>query len=222
MSQYRHEFGVIPFHLDRAIGCWEALDVNPVPWRVNARAGSDSIHSGRRPLPSPSPLYSRTPSPPPTDGPPGTPAQQDSTQDCTEAALSSAVPRSAHHLAPVPLRSIPHQRLDVRVMLEAIDCLRYSHSSSTRSNSTTASPSECPTTNTMSIGTPTALADAPSLHDGTLRTVPRHLIGKAKNRLRTHPRSGKGSKAPFFHTLCAQRLPSREMHEAPSANIPTS
>ena len=179
--------------------------------RVNARAQDQiPIHSGRRPLPSPSPLYSRTPSPPPTDGPPGTPAQQDSTQDCTEAALSSAVPRSApprsgdHALHPTPAPRC-------RVMLEAIDCLRYSH----RLHRLDPTPQQPPPPNVYHhkhvCPSVHQLHSLTHLHSTTTPYPPNrppqthsHLIGKAKNRLRTHPRSGKGStQAPFFHTLCA-------------------
>ena len=186
--------------------------------RVNARAQDQMpIHSGRRPLPSPSPLYSRISCPPPTDGPPRTPAQQDSTQDCTEAALSSAVQRSApprsgdHALHPTP--ALPHQRFYVRVMLESIDGLRYRLGL----HRLDPPPQQSPPPNVYhhkhvypSIH---QLHSLTHLHSTTTPYPPNrppqthsHLIGKAKNRLRTHPRSGKGStQAPFFHTLCTSR-----------------
>ena len=179
--------------------------------RVNARAQDQiPIHSGMRPLPSPSPLYSRTPSPPPTDGPPGTPAQQ--VQLRTVRRLHYRRQSHApHHLAPVTTRSIPHQRLDVRVMLEAIDCLRYSH----RLHRLDPTPQQPPPPNVYHhkhvCPSVHQLHSLTHLHSTTTPYPPNrppqthsHLIGKAKNRLRTHPRSGKGStQAPFFHTLCA-------------------
>ena len=71
------------------------LRSSPMP-PANARAQVQiSIHSVGHQLPSPSPPCSRISCPPPTVELPRIPGQQDSTQHCTEAALSSTAPRSA-------------------------------------------------------------------------------------------------------------------------------
>ena len=171
--------------------------------RVNARAQDQMpIHSGRRPLPLPSPLYSRISCPPPTDGPPRTPAQQ-----VVRRLHYRRQSNAPHHLAPVTTRSIPHQRF---YSLESLN--------GRLATSTAVSPSERLPPQTRSIH---QLHSLTHLHSTTTPYPPNrppqthsHLIGKAKNRLRTHPRSGKGStQAPtrsesgtcFFHTLCTSR-----------------
>ena len=181
--------------------------------RVNARAQDQMpIHSGRRPLPSPSPLTPVYPAlHPPTDllEHPLSRIQLRTVRRLHYRRQSNA----PHHLAPVTTRSIPHQRFYVRVMLESIDGLRYRLGL----HRLDPPPQQSPPPNVYhhkhvypSIH---QLHSLTHLHSTTTPYPPNrppqthsHLIGKAKNRLRTHPRSGKGStQAPFFHTLCTSR-----------------
>ena len=158
----------------------------------------------RQPPPS-SRLCSRMSCPPPTCGPLGTPARRDSTQDCMAAS------NTPYHLAPVTTRSIPHQRLHVRVMLQAIDCRRYSR----RPHRVDPTPQQPAPPNVYHQEQVRPLVDhLHSLMHLHSTTAPHpadhppqphsHLIGKAKGRIRTHARSGKGAtEAPFFHDSCA-------------------
>ncbi len=116
-----------------------------------------------------------------------------------------------YHLATVTTRPIPHQGLDIRVMLQAIDCHRYSR----RLHRVDPTPQQPAPPNVYhqeqvhplvhqlhslmylhSTTTPYPTDHPPQSHS--------HLIGKAKGRLRTHARSGKATtEAPFFHDSCA-------------------
>ena len=116
-----------------------------------------------------------------------------------------------YHLAPVTTRSIPHQRLHVRVMLQAIDCRRYSR----RPHRVDPTPQQPAPPNVYHQEQVRPLVDhLHSLMHLHSTTPPHpadhppqphsHLIGKAKGRIRTHARSGKGAtEAPFFHDSCA-------------------
>ena len=116
-----------------------------------------------------------------------------------------------YHLTPVTTRSIPHQRLHVRVMLQAIDCRRYSR----RPHRVDPTPQQPAPPNVYHQEQVRPLVDhLHSLMHLHSTTAPHpadhppqphsHLIGKAKGRIRTHARSGKGAtEAPFFHDSCA-------------------
>ena len=116
-----------------------------------------------------------------------------------------------YHLAPVTTRSIPHQRFDVRVMLQAIDCRRYSR----RPHRVDPTPQQPAPPNVYHQEQVRPLVDhLHSLMHLHSTTAPHpadhppqphsHLISKAKDRIRTHARSGKGAtEAPFFHDSCA-------------------
>ena len=116
-----------------------------------------------------------------------------------------------YYLTPVTTRSTPHQRLDVRLMLQAIDSHRYSR----RLHRIDPTPQQLAPPNVYhqeqvhplvdqlhslmhlhSTTTPHPTDHPPQAHS--------HLIGKAKGRLRTHARFGKATtKPPFFHDSCA-------------------
>ncbi len=182
----------------------------------------------RQPPPS-SRLCSRISCHPPTCGPLGTPARgiQLRTVWRLDDGCQSNTP---YHLAPVTTRSIPHQRLDVRVMLQAIDCRRYSR----RPHRVDPTPQQPAPPNVYHQEQVRPLVD--HLHSlmhlhSTTAPYPAdhppqphsHLIGKAKGRIRTHARSGKGAtEAPFSTTPAHLRLPSHDGPSEPSGCIPTS
>ena len=94
--------------------------------------------------------------------------------------------------------------------------------SSSRSNSTTACPSErLPPGTGTSTCRPSALADAPSLHDGPTPCGPSPATPLASHRQsqrpRTHARSGKGATST---TPAHLRLPSHDGPSEPSGCIP--
>ena len=136
----------------------------------------------------------------------GRPAQRDSTQDCMAAASNTP-----YHLAPVTTRSIPHQRFDVRVMLQAIDCRRYSR----RPTPQQPAPPNVYHQNPL---VDHALADAPSLHDGPTPCGPcnptRISSAKPKAGSELTPAPARAQlKPPFSTTPAHLRLPS---HDGPS------
>ena len=107
-----------------------------------------------------------------------------------------------YHLAPVTTRSIPHQRFDVRVMLGhrpaaiAADLMSRSIHNSLRGTSGTGT-STC---------RPSALADAPSLHDGPTPCGPSPATPLASHRQSQRPYQNsrplrQGRNCPLFPRL---------------------
>ena len=116
-----------------------------------------------------------------------------------------------HLLATVSTRPIPYQRFHVRVMLQLLDRTSYI----IRPHRVDPPPHQPPPPNVYCQEQVRPPVHCPySLHHLHSTTTPysanhpaqphTHLIGKAKYRIRTHPRFAKtATEPPFLHALCA-------------------